>query len=52
MELTPENLDYPDFIPPREKNSIEVRTPAWMQQLIDQRRAKIAAMAGTDTARA
>ena len=50
IELTDENLDYPDCIPPMEHNSIEVKTPAWMQQLIDQRKAQRAARAKTATA--
>jgi hypothetical protein len=28
MELTEENLDYPDCMPPREHNSIKVRSKA------------------------
>jgi hypothetical protein len=47
MELTEENQDFPDCMPPRESNSIEVTIPDWMQQLIEQRQAKRAAMPET-----
>ena len=50
MELTSENLDYPDCRPVRAdaEISVQYQTADWMQRLIEERKAKLARKRATN----
>ncbi|GAB0118570.1 hypothetical protein [Acidisoma sp. 7E03] len=41
MELTDENLDYPDCRPLNSDNGVKYRVPDWMRELINQRKERL-----------